>query len=343
MCPVCGAHLGVAAVSDFEAESTSPSFVPTKTGISAAVAMAATLPATKSPATRIPPPVPMPEIVVSAPPMVVTSDGVACTRCNETLQPGDRFCRMCGLAQADSAPPMANPRPLRTQILSAVTSTPARLMLVRGNPIYGSHWRLAEGDTWLGRGPAEVSFPADACLALKHARLFFHGGALWLDPLSTRNGVFVRIREPARLRAGDEFSIGAQRFRVMADSDRPRVAEPGHDGTSLYGTQGRKGVALMLLRLGNIPALNEVIHRPQRLLSLGRAGCDVNIANDGFVSERHAQLTQLDDGDQSILLEDTRSRNGTYLRIRRPQRMQHGDLLLVGEQVLRIELTDADV
>jgi pSer/pThr/pTyr-binding forkhead associated (FHA) protein len=39
-----------------------------------------------------------------------------------------------------------------------------------------------------------------------------------------------------------------------------------------------------------------------------------------------------------VLLEDLKSRNGTYVRVQQPTRLVHGDLMLVGDQVLRIEL-----
>ena len=98
----------------------------------------------------------------------------------------------------------------------------------------------------------------------------------------------------------------------------------------------RPGPVISLLRIAPDAAEHEVFHRHQRVLTLGRNRCDVNFPRDGFVSERHAQLTRTDEG--PLVLEDLRSRNGTYLRVRRPVKLGHGDLLLLGDKVLRVEL-----
>ena len=73
----------------------------------------------------------------------------------------------------------------------------------------------------------------------------------------------------------------------------------------------------------------------QRLLTIGRVHCDVNFSGDPVVSERHAQLTN--EGTH-VTLEDLKSRNGTYFRVRHSTKLLHGDLILIGDQVLRIEL-----
>ena len=62
--------------------------------------------------------------------------------------------------------------------------------------------------------------------------------------------------------------------------------------------------------------------------------CDVVIADDEFVSRRHARISR--DGDL-LMVEDLASRNGTLLRIRRPILIEPGDEILVGTSVLRLE------
>jgi pSer/pThr/pTyr-binding forkhead associated (FHA) protein len=101
---------------------------------------------------------------------------------------------------------------------------------------------------------------------------------------------------------------------------------------------GHRSRLARLLRIGVHATHHEIIWRQQRLLTMGRAFCDVNFPLDGFVSERHLQLSQHGDADGSLLLEDLHSRNGTYIRVRKPTKLTHGDLLLLGEQVLRVEL-----
>jgi pSer/pThr/pTyr-binding forkhead associated (FHA) protein len=283
---------------------------------------------------------------------------------------GDKFCRHCGArsdgpsvgeagtdgaggrsagapgattvlpaARMASAPPAASPpsAPSATMFFGAATAErSAKLILVRGHTQFGSQWRLQGAETAIGRTHGVVLFPDDAALADRHARLVFRGPDLFLEPAPSTNGVFVRLRAPARLTPGDEFIVGQQRLRLLSDDERPLAVPPPPPGTKLLGSATRAtGPALALARITPDPTQCEVYVRPQRLLTLGRTHCDVNFPVDGFVSERHAQLTH--EGG-SVLLEDLKSRNGTYVRIAGAWRLAHGDLLLLGEQVLRVEL-----
>jgi pSer/pThr/pTyr-binding forkhead associated (FHA) protein len=210
----------------------------------------------------------------------------------------------------------------------------AKLILVRGHSQFGSQWRLQAGETVIGRSSGMVLFPDDDALAARHARLVWQGVDLMVEPEATTNGVFLRLRSPVRLQPGDEFLVGAQRMRVLADSDRQTVIDVHDDGTRLLGSVLKPNPPISLLRITSDERFNEVFFRAQRLLTMGRTHCDLNF-DDGFVSERHAQLTH--EGTH-LTLEDLGSRNGTYVRTRTATKLAHGDLLLLGDQVLRIEL-----
>ncbi len=210
----------------------------------------------------------------------------------------------------------------------------AKLILVRGHSQFGSQWRLQAGETVIGRNSGMVLFPDDDALADRHARLVWRGADLMLEPEHTTNGVYLRLRSPVRLQSGDEFLVGAQRLRVLADSDRRTVVDVQDDGTRLLGSVIKPNPPISLLKVTSDERFNEVFFRAQRLLTMGRNHCDLNF-DDGFVSERHAQLTH--EGTH-LTLEDLGSRNGTYVRAKTATKLVHGDLLLLGDQVLRVEL-----
>ena len=295
----------------------------------------------------------------------------ACWRCGTMLALDDRFCRSCGARVGDApaaqgtsaialnkvmpgpgAPPsgatMVMPAFRAAQQAPSASATSGqtlvfgvgsaervpKLILVRGKSKTGSQWRLSTGETVIGRSIGSVLFPDDASLAPRHARLVLRGEALWLEPEASTNGVFVRLREPVRLQHGDDFIVGAERLRVLNPEEGAKKATTTRDGTTRLGSLMKAQPAIALMRIAATPAHNEVYYRPQRLLTLGRANCDINFVADGFVSERHAQVTHAGD---HLVLEDLRSRNGTYVRARGPQRLQHGDLLLLGDEVLRVE------
>ena len=226
--------------------------------------------------------------------------------------------------------------PTATMVFGVATvERVAKLILVRGHSQFGSQWRLQSGETVIGRTDGMVLFPDDTALATRHARLVWRGVDLMLEPEHTTNGVYLRLRQPVRLQAGDEFLVGAQRLRVLANQDRPQAVEVATDGTRLLGSVIKPNPPISLLKITSDERFNELYFRAQRLLTIGRTQCDVNFDGDGFVSERHAQLTH--EGTH-LTLEDLGSRNGTYVRARTAIKLAHGDLLLLGDQVLRIEL-----
>ena len=66
---------------------------------------------------------------------------------------------------------------------------------------------------------------------------------------------------------------------------------------------------------------------------LGREG-DLAFPADALLSERHARLSC--EGDR-LFVEDLKSLNGTFLKLRNEHRLQLGDTLILGRQVLRFE------
>jgi pSer/pThr/pTyr-binding forkhead associated (FHA) protein len=107
---------------------------------------------------------------------------------------------------------------------------------------------------------------------------------------------------------------------------------------SLLRTTATVAKPMRLARIAEHATHHEIYHRAQRMLTVGRNRCDINFANDGFVSERHAQLERLVDDLSVCMLSDLQSRNGTYLRITAPRILVHAELILLGQQVLRVEL-----
>jgi pSer/pThr/pTyr-binding forkhead associated (FHA) protein len=227
--------------------------------------------------------------------------------------------------------------PSQTMVFGAATAErSAKLVLVRGENRFGSTWRLQAGEMVLGRSEGAVLFPDDDTIAARHARFFFRGPELLVQAYATQNGVFVRLRGPARVAVGDEFVVGRQRLQILGETERVGGTGVAPSGTRRLGSAVRDDEPTWaLLRVASDERLHEVYVRHQRLLTLGRTGCDVNFADDGFVTERHAQLSH--EGDV-LRLDDLKSRNGTFVRVRNEQVLVDGDLLLIGAQVLRVEL-----
>lgn len=72
---------------------------------------------------------------------------------------------------------------------------------------------------------------------------------------------------------------------------------------------------------------------PLEELVIGREG-DLAFAADPLLSPRHAKLTA---SDEALRIEDLQSLNGTFLKLRNEHRLQLGDTLILGRQLLRFE------
>ena len=69
-------------------------------------------------------------------------------------------------------------------------------------------------------------------------------------------------------------------------------------------------------------------------LHIGRERGDVIFPEDGYVSGLHCRLHH--DG-SSVVLTDVGSSNGTFVRVRGERVVQSGELLLLGQQLFRLQ------
>jgi len=188
-------------------------------------------------------------------------------------------------------------------------------------------WLRVRGDrVVIGRGEGDIVIPHDSMLSSKHAELsrqLEHGAYRWyLTDLQSTNGTYVRIGS-SFLKHGQEFLIGSRRYRFDAAPQGGRAPsdeiEPG--GEKPRRTSGWQSVSPTDL----MPCIIEVTAKGegQRLLLTGtdnRLGrnattCSVVLANDPFVSPQHARIYR--DNKGRWRLENTKSLNGTWLRIDR--------------------------
>jgi len=73
---------------------------------------------------------------------------------------------------------------------------------------------------------------------------------------------------------------------------------------------------------------------------IGSREGSIVLRDDPYLSHRHARIERRGD---SFVLMDLSSVNGIYLRLREPTQLAHGDMVLIGQQVLRFELlSDAE-
>lgn len=239
-------------------------------------------------------------------------------------------------------PGAGSSRPLaRTvSVAPAARTAPAWgvLYAVRRDGTDGQSFPLSGEWVEIGRQGADLTFD-DRHLAGRHARFEqIAGGGCRVVPIDLLNGVYRRIRAAHVLPGGTHFLIGREllRFDVVEDDER-QVTPLVRHGVALFGSPPRApwGRLVQLLANGSI---RDVRHLFGSEAVLGREDGDVVFRDDEFLSRRHATLRW--QGGQCVL-EDLKSSNGTFIRLRGPQPLEHGDTLRMGDQMFRLELEGA--
>ena len=275
---------------------------------------------------------------------------VRCGSCLQENRDGASLCRRCGSQIRETR--------VRSQRLSAVAmavgaTAVERVPVERGRRAPGAavhvrgrmisvlpngrddtvYW-LEDDQVDIGRKQGHIRID-DPQLAPLHARLNISLGGAMLTPLERRNGVYLRLRSSLELKDEDHILVGRQvlRFEVLPEHERhPRPAT--EDGVVLFGTPAPAAWGrlrqLMASGLGR-----DVYHLSRSEIALGREQADLVFADDEFLSRRHAQVTIVNG---KPVLKDLGSSNGTYLRLRAPQVLVPGDMIRLGDQLLRFEL-----
>ena len=271
-----------------------------------------------------------------------------CPRCKARLDPSYAFCPECGspVAPARTAAPQA-PAPgllddqgtleaARRPDLSAARpesrpKTGARfrvIRLARGGG-HSAEYDLLESGLTVGRGGADIAFPDDLTVSVRHVHIRPVGNRVEVRDLGSTNGVYVRIRAEHRLTEGDQFICGDSVFRVS-------LAPSGFDAAEyrLYVSPQEKTVLATVTRVLSDGSDGEVWPVRGVPFMFGREEGDVRCGADRFMSRKHAVIQM---GAAGLVLVDMKSRNGTYVRRKGDLALGDGDVIMVGRQLLRFE------
>lgn len=213
-------------------------------------------------------------------------------------------------------------------------TTFGRLVAVYRDGTDGSAFPLTGEQMTIGRTEGDLVFADDRYLAHRHAHIERRGGGALVRVLDTVNGVYIRVRDPVTLHDGDSLLIGKEVLRLELVDAAERDPQPTlQHGVLLFGSPARApwGRLRQLIVSG---ATRDVIHVTRPDFVFGREDGDLRFPDDEFMSRRHASLSYRDG---RITLTDLGSSNGTYVRLRREQELRPGDLLRMGDQLLRFE------
>jgi pSer/pThr/pTyr-binding forkhead associated (FHA) protein len=269
--------------------------------------------------------------------MAAAGRALVCSQCG-TRNPADtNFCHSCG-ARMEAVVPTSvvsgNQLAGDPGAASRAVTGRARLVTVRRDGSDGESFAVGGGQMDIGRTEGELRFD-DPHLAARHARIVIRGGQFVISALEGRNGVYARLSSACELADGEQFLVGKQvlRFELLSDTEQALRPAVEH-GVVLFGTPVKTPWG-RLRQLTAAGTSRDLFHLTRSETTLGREHGDIVFSDDEFLSRRHAQL-QYRGGRVTLL--DLGSSNGTYVRLRGPHTLTHGEMVRLGDELLRFEL-----
>lgn len=208
------------------------------------------------------------------------------------------------------------------------------LTVIRADGSEGATISLSKGTTRLGRTSEYETLSSDPFLSPVHASLRYEDGGFVIRDENSLNGVFVRLREDVELQDGDHLRIGQELLKFHEIGKIEPMPAQG-EGKALRQASPDPGYwgRLDLVTGPDLVSKAFMLHTEE--VTIGREIGTILFRDDGFVSGRHARLSH---SNGTTILRDLGSSNGTYLRLRKEQRMESGDLILMGQQLFRLEV-----
>jgi pSer/pThr/pTyr-binding forkhead associated (FHA) protein len=278
-----------------------------------------------------PAPVPVSPVALSPSAAPAVKAG-ACPQCAHVNGPTNMFCGSCGfrLAGISALPPVAH--------IPHSSSMPARgelptvvLTALRADGSEAGTHTLPVGGALIGRETGGI-FAADSYLSPRHALFRIAASRMTVKDEASLNGVYRKLQRdaPVELAPGDVFRIGQEIVKYEA-LDAP---VPSPDGVERLGAPAKGYVGRLALVVGRETTGN-AFPIPETGIHLGRERGDVLFPEDGYVSGLHCRLAN--EGGK-MLLTDLGSSNGTFVRIKEETAIVNGDVLLMGQQLFRVNI-----
>lgn len=261
-----------------------------------------------------------------------------CPSCDALVLQPSKFCGQCGkrLEGAPSRTPRESASATRTRFMHALDPTlpkelSCRLVHIDEEGGEGMTYTLRTGESLCGRNQGHILIYDDPYVSPLHCEFSFHGGALAVTDQQSLNGVYVRLQKERALVEGDLLRVGRQLLRF--DEFAPTQAAPPGDeepwGSPAMAAFGR------ISQVWDDGRAAESRLMVGESFDVGRDQGSLVFPTDAFVSGRHC--TFFPRGDR-VLVKDLGSANGTFLRARGRTTLVHGDLVLIGQQLLRVEI-----
>jgi pSer/pThr/pTyr-binding forkhead associated (FHA) protein len=198
--------------------------------------------------------------------------------------------------------------------------------------------RKVEGETSIGRQNCHLTYSNDGLLSPRHATIEVREARVYLKDCDSLNGTFVKQRLDSELAPGDVFLLGRDLFRFNTQAlDANQTPTPNQTTAYVVGAP-RLQKGPVTARLEHIQLDGQVIEefgleKPET--TIGRTRGDLVFKGDPYMSGIHARVVAQPG---RFLLQDLKSKNGVYRRIRQEIELKDGDEFFLGEQLFRLQV-----
>lgn len=268
-------------------------------------------------------------LALGAPERTQMAVSVECPVCHTPNPPGETYCGDCGFLLGS---------------VPGETTEEASAPQARLTDLSGREFALNPGRNTVGRQSADVLL-ADGTISRQHAAIVLEPERCWVEDLGSTNGTRVNgerlaPHQPRDLTDGDEVSFGGVALRLSLPEGVGVRAE-GETAAHEEGEgDGEIPVAASPARLV-LEESGVEYPIPVGTVSVGRRSANqIAFPSDAYTSGRHATLAF--DG-ETLTLTDAGSTNGTVvnddrLAANEPVTLHDGDLIVIGQQRLRVRL-----
>ena len=184
----------------------------------------------------------------------------------------------------------------------------------------------------MGRDTGSI-FAGDSYLSPRHATFLRREGSLSIKDEGSLNGVYLKVQPqvPCLPEFGDIFRSGQEIVRFEALNGQADDS----DGVRRLGSPSNGYIGRLALVVGRDTTGN-AFPIPDTGVHCGRERGDILFSEDGYVSGLHCRIAPEADG--KVYLTDVGSSNGTFVRLKNEHQITSGDVLLMGQQLFRVDM-----
>jgi pSer/pThr/pTyr-binding forkhead associated (FHA) protein len=326
-CLGCGAELPRDAAPKAFAPQTPPHGMRAAAQPSGAPAAAQAAPAPAAAAVSV---APRPQAAAAPAAQPAAAGGaVGCPQCGHVNATSNKFCASCGYNMTLVAAAPAAPAAAAAPVASGAPPGQVKLTALRADGTEAGSFVLPGNAMTVGRDVGGI-FAGDSYLSPRHATFSTRGSKIFVKDEVSLNGVYVKLapENPVELQSGDVFRIGQEIIRFEVLSPQP----PAADGVERLGSPSKGYVGRMSLLTGRDTTGN-AYPVPENGIHIGRERGDILFPEDGYVSGLHCRI-----GWESgrAFLTDLGSSNGTFARLYAEREVHDNDVLLMGQQLFRV-------